>query len=249
MDTRRPAERIRHPKPLAALTLAAGAGVIAASLQLPSSAAAGTARALPARARAAVQADLAAVTPVAAPVIKRVAPLLWFDDDVAACPPPAASCAYPASDITGPWRIHLDAQTTAFTYPSNRFVVYHEIGHAVWELVLGAAGRNAFTDAVRRALNGKPCVNDQGRPCGPITEMFADEFARFAGGFAVSMSYYCTPPLVPSITMASLVGAPAARNAAKVEYLRRPVYDRGKIRLTRIRADAANVREDRGIRR
>ena len=71
----------------------------------------------------------------------------------------------------------------------------------------------------------------------------------FAGGFAVSMSYYCTPPLVTSSTMASLVGAPAARTAAKVEYLQRPVYDRGKIRLARIRADAANVREDRGIRR
>ena len=114
--------------------------------------------------------------------------------------------------------------------------------------MLGAAGRNAFTDDVRRALNGRPCVNDQGRPCGPITEMFADEFARFAGGFAVSMSYYCTPPLLSFHTMASLVGAvPAATTERKVQYLQRPVYDRGGIRLARIRADAANVREDRGI--
>ena len=61
----------------------------------------------------------------------------------------------------GSWQIHLDAQTTAFTYPSNRFIVYHEIGHAVWELVLGPAGRNSFTDArppgpERQAVRQRP---------------------------------------------------------------------------------------------
>jgi hypothetical protein len=203
---------------------------------------------LPAQARAAAQVDLAEIRPAADPLVHRLAGMISFDDRTAQCPPPAASCASPRSGVDGRWGIHLDAQTTAFTVPSNRFLVYHEIGHAVWALQLGPAHRRAFAEDVRRALDGRPCVNDQGRPCGALTEMFADEFARFAGGFAASMSYYCTPPLLDAATFGGLVGAtPTTRPRPSPAYVERPAYVAGKIVLIKVRTDAPNVREDRGI--
>jgi hypothetical protein len=204
---------------------------------------------LPAPARANVQSDLADVRPAAQPLMWRLAGMISFDDHVAVCPSPTASCSYPGSGLDGRWGIHLDARTTAFTFPSNRFLVYHEIGHAVWGLQLGAAGRSAFADDVRRALRGRPCINDQGRPCAVLTEMFADEFARYAGAFAVSMSYYCTPPLLDPATFGRLVGVavPTVNPEASPAYLERTAYVRGKVVTIKIRADAPNVREDRGI--
>jgi hypothetical protein len=204
--------------------------------------------ALPPHARSSVQADLSAVAPVSGPLLERLAGMVSFDDRVAQCAPPAVSCSSSGSGLDGRWGIHLDAQTTAFTYPSNRFLVYHEIGHAAWGLLLGSADRRAFEAAVNRALRGRPCVNDQGRPCAVLPEIFADEFARHVGGFRVSMSYYCTPPLLDAAAFGAIVGAheqPVLR--PHQEYLWRPAYVRGKVVLIRIRADAANVREDRGI--
>ena len=204
---------------------------------------------LPAKARAAVRVDLAEIRPAADPLVHRLAGIVSFDDRVAQCRPPAGSCSSPLSGVDGRWGIHLDARTSAFTFPSNRFLVYHEIGHAVWALQLGPARRGEFAEDVRHALHGRPCVNDQGRPCGVLTEMFADEFARFAGGFSVSMSYYCTPPSLDFATFGGLVGAtPMTAPAPSHTCLERPAYVAGKIVMIKVRADAANVREDRGIR-
>ncbi|HVN11300.1 MAG TPA: hypothetical protein VMT69_04340 [Kineosporiaceae bacterium] len=164
---------------------------------------------LPSSARAAVQLDLAQVVPAARPVVERLAGMVAFDDDVAFCRPPAASCSQADSGIGGRWGIHLDRDTTAATFPSNRFLVYHELGHAVWGLLLTPDGHQAFVRAVGAALHGRPCINDLGGPCAVMPELFADEFARYAGGFAVSMSYYCTPPLLDPITFGALVGAPS----------------------------------------
>jgi hypothetical protein len=75
----------------------------------------------------------------------------------------------------------------------------------VWGLLLDDAQHRAFARAVRAALHGKPCVDGLGRPCAPLQEVFADEFARFAGDFAVSMSFYWTPPIFDAATFGSLV--------------------------------------------
>lgn len=198
---------------------------------------------LPSAARAAVQLDLAQVVPAARPVVERLAGVIAFDDDVALCRPPAASCSQAGTGVDGRWGIHLDRDTTAMTFPSNRFLVYHELGHAVWGLLLTQDVHQAFARAVDAALHGRQCVNDQGGPCAVLPEMFADEFARYAGGFAVSMSYYCTPPLLDPITFGALVGAPSPG----VIFVERPAYVSGRIVRIKVRADAPNVREDRGI--
>lgn len=163
---------------------------------------------LPPAARSAVQVDLGQVVPQARPVLERLAGMVSFDDDVALCRPPAASCSLAGTGLDGRWGIHVDRDTTAMTYPSNRFLVYHELGHAVWGLLLTPGDRRAFDGAVGAALHGRQCINDQGRPCAVLPEMFADEFARYAGGFAASMSYYCTPPLLSPTAFGALVGAP-----------------------------------------
>jgi hypothetical protein len=162
---------------------------------------------LPPRARAAIDVDVAAVRPAARPLLQRLAGMVSFDDHVTQCLPPATSCSTSGSGVDGRWGIHLDADTTAFTYPSNRFLVYHEIGHARWKLLLGPDGQQAFAEAVSRALRGQPCINDQGRPCAVLPEMFADEFARYVGGFAASMSYYCTPPLLDAVAFGAVLDA------------------------------------------
>src|SRR5262245_56940910 len=137
-------------------------------------------------ARASVEADLARVVPAARPLLHSLAGAVVFDSEVGHCGGAATSCSIPNSAADGRWGIHLDAQTTSATYPANRFLVYHEIGHAVWGLLLDSAHHRAFASAVRAALHGRPCVDGLGRPCAALREVFADEFARFAGGFAVS---------------------------------------------------------------
>ena len=158
--------------------------------------------------RAAIETDLARVVPAAQPVVQSVAGAVAFDSEISHCRHPAQSCSIAHSGADGRWGIHLDAQTTSATFPSNRFLVYHEIGHAVWGLVLDDSHRRAFADAVRAALHGRRCVDDLGRPCAVLGEIFADEFARYAGGFAVSMSYYWTPSLLDPATFGALVGTP-----------------------------------------
>jgi hypothetical protein len=198
---------------------------------------------LPSAARAAVQVDLAQVVPAGRPVVARLAGMVAFDDDVAFCRPPAASCSQSGTGLEGRWGVHVDRDTTAGTFPSNRFLVYHELGHAVWGLLLTQADRRAFGRAVSTALHGRRCINDQGGPCAVLPEMFADEFARYAGGFAVSMSYYCTPALLSPSTFGALVGAPS-HDAILLE---RRAYVAGHIVRIKVQADAPNVREDRGI--
>src|SRR4051794_35505930 len=231
---------------VAATTRILARGLAASRPGLPSPEAAWSV-ALPPHARTSVQADLSSVTPASGPLLERLAGMVSFDDEVAQCRRPAVSCSSSGSGLDGRWGIHLDAQTTAFTYPSNRFLVYHEIGHAAWGLLLGSADRRAFEAAVHRALRGRPCINDQGRPCAVLPEMFADEFARYVGGFAVSMSYYCTPPLLDAAAFGALVHVGVQPDSHPHEvYVWRPAYVRGKVAPIRIRADAANVREDRG---
>jgi hypothetical protein len=141
-------------------------------------------------ARASVRDDLAAAVPAVRPILGSLAQAVSIDASTRDCPSGAPSCSYRGQGIDGRWGIHLDAQVTAATYQGNRFIVYHEIGHAVWGLLLTDRNRRDFVAAVRAALHGRPCVNGRGRPCADIQEVFADEFARYAGGFAVSMSFY-----------------------------------------------------------
>jgi hypothetical protein len=159
-------------------------------------------------ARAAVQTDLTQVIPAARPLVHRLAGAVDFDSEVSYCRDAAESCSYAHQGTGGRWGIHLDAQTTSATYPANRFLVYHEIGHAAWALVLDAEHRRDFAEAVRDVLHGRPCINGLGRPCAPLEEVFADEFARYIGGFAASMTYYWTPPLFDPATFGALVGVP-----------------------------------------
>jgi hypothetical protein len=86
--------------------------------------------------------------------------------------------------------------------------VLHELGHAVWGMVLRPADRAAFSAAVARSLAGAPCTRARsGEPCASTGEMFADEFARWAGGFAHSMTVYETPALLASTTFGDIVAA------------------------------------------
>ena len=156
--------------------------------------------------RVAVETDLAQLVPAARPLLERLAGIVAFDDAVGQCRGAATSCSMPESGVDGRWAIHLDAQTTSATLPSNRFLVYHEIGHAVWDLLLDDAHHRAFAHAVRVALHDHACIDGLGRPCATLPEIFADEFARFAGGFAASMSFYWTPPIFDAATFGALAG-------------------------------------------
>jgi hypothetical protein len=164
-------------------------------------------------ARATVEADLARAVPAARDVVQSLAGAVAFDTNVSRCRGTATSCSYAHQGVDGRWGIHLDAQTTSSTFASNRFLVYHEIGHAAWWLLLDEAHRRGFADAVHTALHGRPCTDELGRPCAVLEEVFADEFARYVGGFAVSMSYYCTPPLLNAVTFGALIRARAANEA------------------------------------
>jgi hypothetical protein len=137
---------------------------------------------LAAVARTAVAADLAQIVPAAGPLLQSLAGVVAFDAATSRCRGAATSCSIPNTGGDGRWGIHLDAHTTSATFPSNRFLVYHEIGHAVWDLRLDDGHHRAFADAVRAALHGKPCVDGLGRSCAALPEVFADEFARFARG-------------------------------------------------------------------
>jgi hypothetical protein len=67
---------------------------------------------------------------------------------------------------------------------------------------------------MRRTAAALPCTAQAARPgCIPVHELFADEFARWAGRFAGSLSTYATPALVSDARFAEL--------------LRRHAYPRG----------------------
>jgi hypothetical protein len=159
---------------------------------------------LSADARAAVKADLAAAVPAVVPILRSLSGAVSMDSATRYCRAGAPNCSYAEQGAGGRWGIHLSSQTTSASYPSNRFVVYHEIGHAVWGLLLTDKDRRDFAGAVRASLHGRPCMDGRGGPCAVLEEVFADEFARYAGGFRVSMSFYETPSLLDRATFGSL---------------------------------------------
>jgi hypothetical protein len=161
---------------------------------------------------------LAATTqtiPAAQPVLRAVRGQATVDGENAPCAP-AWSCSGPDNGGPRVWRIRLDSWTVSGTYPSQRFLELHEVGHEVWWLEFTPADRAAFVTAVRQSLHGAPCrmVNHPDQPCAAVTEMFADEFARWAGGFAHSMTKYETPPLLDAHTFGALVAGAMARQHA-----------------------------------
>jgi hypothetical protein len=177
--------------------------------------------ALPPVARDDVIADVASTNAAARSAIDLVDGSIAIDLDVKRCPPLSDSCSYGEPDgATTPWRIHLGADTSGTTAPTPRFIVLHEIGHAVYGLVFDPSDRAAFEDAVRRSLHGAPChrvrqPDKKVRPCAPIWEVFADEFARFAGGYADNLTGYDTPSLLAASTMARLVTGAVAKSEGR----------------------------------
>jgi hypothetical protein len=138
-------------------------------------------------------------------VLRQIEGSITIDTNVAACAV-GDSCASPPTGATIPWRIHLSAAAAAGNYPSQRFMKLHEIGHVVWGLAFVQRDRDAFVAAVERSLDGKPCRQwRMGGPCAVVGEMFADEFARWAGGFSTSMTSYETPALLSTATFTELV--------------------------------------------
>jgi hypothetical protein len=163
--------------------------------------------------RVSFAADLDQVIPAARPVLALMDGSIAVDQNVAPCQGYGESCSFPApAGSARPWDVHLSQRIVSEGYMSDRFVVYHEIGHAVWSVLLRPADQQAFIRAFRAGLHG-PCKGFRtGRSCASTQELFADEFARWAGCFAHSMTTYETPSAVPFRTMQAIVdGALAAR--------------------------------------
>jgi len=160
---------------------------------------------VPPMARTNVAADVAQATPAARRLLDLLDGRIAIDTDTTRCGH-AEACSYREASQGRPWTIHLPASMLAGTYPSQRFIVLHEMGHAVWGLVLRSADHDAFVSAITRSLGGRACrtVRD-GRPCAITGEVFADEFARWAGGFRVSMTWYDTPALLSTASFGALV--------------------------------------------
>jgi hypothetical protein len=171
-------------------------------------------KALTSAEQTAFAADLRQVVPAARPVLSVMDGSIAVDQNVAPCQGFGESCSFPApAGSARPWDVHLSPRIVIGGYVSERFVVYHEIGHAVWSVLLRPADQQAFIAAFAKGLHGAPCKGFRtGRPCAPLQELFADEFARWAGGFAHSMTSYETPSAVSFTTMSTIVnGALAAR--------------------------------------
>jgi hypothetical protein len=99
-------------------------------------------------------------------------------------------------------REHLDEVGTA----RGRFLVLHELAHAVDAAMLGDEGRRAFERRLRDAAGALPCSATAAQPgCIPSHELFADEFARWAGRFRGSLSTYATPALIGDATIDRLL--------------------------------------------
>jgi hypothetical protein len=120
------------------------------------------------------------------------------------------ACSYGVPSAGRPWTIHLPHGTLNGVLQAQRFMVLHEIGHAVWSMVLRQVDRDAFATAVHASLGGRQCVTRFDTPCAVLKEMFADEFARWAGGFEVCMDGYWTPSLLTSDTFGAIVAAALA---------------------------------------
>ena len=166
-----------------------------------------TLAALPVPARHNITTDIAMTIAPAKRVLGLIDGSVAIDTHTRACRGTADSCSFRApTDAATPWRIHLSAAAVAGTYPSQRFMTLHEMGHAVWVLVFSQRDRDAFVADVERSLAGKKCRQRRhGGPCAVVPEMFADEFARWAGGFHVSMTGYETPALLSTATFTALI--------------------------------------------
>ncbi len=92
------------------------------------------------------------------------------------------------------------------TSPLGRFVILHELGHAVDAAMLDEAARDDLERAFARA-GWHPACAQPGDPvaCPAPHEVFADEFARWAGGFGFSLSAYEVPALLGDGTMGELL--------------------------------------------
>jgi hypothetical protein len=154
--------------------------------------------------RANVAADIAVTVPAARQVLDLIDGAVAIDPFTNLCVVGDA-CSHPDPSAGRPWTIHLPHGTLDGTFPSERFIVLHEIGHAVWSLVFRQVDRDAFATAVDRSLDHRDCRATNGRACAPLFEMFADEFARWAGNFDVCMDTYYTPALLTPDAFGSLV--------------------------------------------
>lgn len=151
-----------------------------------------------------VAADIAAAMPAARPVLDLIDGSVVIDTETGRCTAGDA-CSYREPSAGRPWTIHLPHAALTDTFMAQRFMVLHEIGHAVWSLVLRQADRDAFAAAVQESLHGRACVTRFDTPCAPLYEMFADEFARWAGNFEVCMDGYWTPSLLTGDAFGAIV--------------------------------------------
>ena len=101
--------------------------------------------------RANVAADIAATMPAARQVLDLVDGAVAIDPYTNLCAVGDA-CSHPDPSAGRPWTIHLPHGTLDGTFPSQRFIVLHEIGHAVWSLAFRQVDRDAFATAVDHAL-------------------------------------------------------------------------------------------------
>ena len=162
--------------------------------------------------RANVAADIAATMPAARQVLDLVDGAVAIDPYTNLCVVGDA-CSHPDPSAGRPWTIHLPHGTLAGTFPSQRFIVLHEIGHAVWSLVFRQVDRDAFQSAAQSAFPGGRCVATNGAACAPLYEMFADEFARWAGHFEACMDTYYTPALLTGDAFGAIVDRALAGRA------------------------------------
>jgi hypothetical protein len=162
--------------------------------------------------RANVVADIAEATSAARPVLDLVDGNVAIDAYANLCVVGDA-CSHPEPSAGRGWTIHLPHGTLAGTFPSQRFIVLHEIGHAVWSLVFRQVDRDAFQAAVDASLHHRACVATNGATCAPLYEMFADEFARWAGHFEACMDTYHTPALLTGDAFGAIVDRALAGRA------------------------------------
>lgn len=120
-----------------------------------------------------------------------------------------ASCAWPVEDD----RVMVSILRAHLKSPEGRFVVYHELAHALDLLLLDRQGRRAIS----RAMRGSPrfgCVINPAQVdldiprsewCLGDSELFADEFARWAVGDRRATGGYSTVPLLPPRTLRRLI--------------------------------------------
>jgi len=149
-------------------------------------------------------ADIASAMPAARQVLDLVDGSIAIDSYANLCVVGDA-CSHPEPSAGRPWTIHLPHGTLDGTYMSQRFVVFLEIGHAVWSRAFRQLDRDAFAQAWSDRLGGRPCATWDGDPCAPIHEIFADEFARWVGNFEVCMDAYRTPALISDAAFGTIV--------------------------------------------